>query len=492
MAIEGFNIEENEEEIREEINEGINMYEEEKIEPKYDIKLTLEEVNNMEPGVIISKSGLKITGELVEEIAVDLIKNISNQVFMVDSLTEDMLNAIREEAAANKIEDAEEVTNTPESEITEEIREEVVEETIEHSDAVDLNQGTVNMDLDSMFSDDDIIDEDTVTEDDILEVTEDGDGYINPATGEVELFDNMTEALIEDAVEEEVVLPIDGDRTVDTLTDGEIDQIATQVLSEATKDAPVRDASYIKDTNYATEDVKVEDPRFASSLDAINNIIREIDVDKVITKVEVNNKGNYLVLELYIDELLILELILSAHGEVTVVSDNIASIKGAISPRIVNFDTRFRNAIHCKWHHNYDTYVIKAENEAGVLVDQTIVVSRDNTDMQEYFYKPIDAAIEASIPHALDNGHIASQSLTQEEYDNLEDKVVTIEHLDPIVNEMSSFIYAIKKVITPIQGMNARNVQLIFQRLQLIGESYYVAGVYYSTTFIETVKEVTL
>ena len=340
MSIAGFNFEENEEEIREEINEGIDMYEEEKIEPKYDIKLTVEEVNNMEPGVIISKSGLKITGELVEEVAIDLIKNISNQVFIVDSLPEGMLNDIREEATANKIEDATEVIETPESEITEE----AVEETIEQSDTVDLNQGTVNMNLDSMFSDDDIIDEDTVSEDEILEVTEDGDGYINPVTGEVELFDNMTEALVE---EEEVALPIDEDRTTDTPIDSEIDQTATQVLNESreVKEAPVRDSSYIKETNYPVEDtfLNKEDHKFSSSLDAINNIIREIDVDKVVTKLDIDSKGNYLVLELYVDELLLLELILSSHGEVMVTSDNIASIKGAISPRIVNFDTRFRN-----------------------------------------------------------------------------------------------------------------------------------------------------
>ena len=536
MAIQGFNIEEDNEEIRDEIEEGVNMYEEDKAIPAYDIKLTLDDVSGMTPGIITEKPGLKIIGDIIEETAIRLIKNIADQVFIVDTLNDDQVNQIVEEAMINApfedvIEDAtiiediikeDVVTEEP---LVEEVleEEEVIEPTTEvtndinltSNETIDLNQGTVNMDLDSMFSDDEeIIDEDTVTEDDILEVTEHGSGYINPATGEVELFDNMTEALIEDAVEEEVVLPIDGDRTVDTLTDGEIDQIAAQAFNEAeSKDAPIRDASYIKETNYK-EDVKVEDPRFTSSLDAINNIIRreidvdkvvftpsldainniirEIDVDKVVSKLDVNNKGNYLVLELYIDELLTLELILSAYGEVTVVSDNIASIKGAISPRIVNFDTRFRNAINCKWNHNYDTYVIKAENEAGVLVDQTIVVSKDNTDMQEYFYKPIAATIEASIPHALDNGHIASQSLTQEEYDNLEDKVVTIEHLDPITNEISSFIYAIKKVITPIQGMNARNTQLIFQRLQLIEESYYVAGVYYSPTFIETVKEITI
>lgn len=514
MAIQGFNIEEDNEEIRDEIEEGVNMYEEDKAIPAYDIKLTLDDVSGMTPGIITEKPGLKIIGDIIEETAIRLIKNIADQVFIVDTLNDDQVNQIVEEAMINApfedvIEDAtiiediikeDVVTEEP---LVEEVleEEEVIEPTTEvtndinltSNETIDLNQGTVNMDLDSMFSDDEeIIDEDLISEDDILEVTEHGSGYINPATGEVESFDNLEEVSLEDAVEEEVVLPIDGDRTVDTLTDGEIDQIAAQAFNEAeSKDAPIRDASYIKETNYK-EDVKVEDPRFTSSLDAINNIIREIDVDKVVSKLDVNNKGNYLVLELYIDELLTLELILSAYGEVTVVSDNIASIKGAIAPRIVNFDTRFRNAINCKWNHNYDTYAIKAEDEAGKLIDQTVIVSKDNADMQEYFYKPIAATIEASIPHALDNGHIASQSLTQEEYDNLEDKVVTIEHLDPITNEISSFIYAIKKVITPIQGMNARNTQLIFQRLQLIEESYYVAGVYYSPTFIETVKEITI
>ena len=510
MAIQGFNIEEDNEEIRDEIEEGVNMYEEDKAIPAYDIKLTLDDVSGMTPGIITEKPGLKIIGDIIEETAIRLIKNIADQVFIVDTLNDDQVNQIVEEAMINApfedvIEDATIIEDiikedvVTEEQLTEEV-EEVIEPTTEvtndinltSNETIDLNQGTVNMDLDSMFSDDEeIIDEDLISEDDILEVTEHGSGYINPATGEVESFDNLEEVSLEDVIFPDVP-EIDGNRTVDTLTDGEIDQIATQAFNEAeSKDAPIRDASYIKETNYK-EDVKVEDPRFTSSLDAINNIIREIDVDKVVSKLDVNNKGNYLVLELYIDELLTLELILSAYGEVTVVSDNIASIKGAIAPRIVNFDTRFRNAINCKWNHNYDTYAIKAEDEAGKLIDQTIVVSKDNTDMQEYFYKPIAATIEASIPHALDNGHIASQSLTQEEYDNLEDKVVTIEHLDPITNEISSFIYAIKKVITPIQGMNARNTQLIFQRLQLIEESYYVAGVYYSPTFIETVKEITI
>ena len=510
MAIQGFNIEEDNEEIRDEIEEGVNMYEEDKAIPAYDIKLTLDDVSGMTPGIITEKPGLKIIGDIIEETAIRLIKNIADQVFIVDTLNDDQVNQIVEEAMINApfedvIEDATIIEDiikedvVTEEQLTEEV-EEVIEPTTEvnndinltSNETIDLNQGTVNMDLDSMFSDDEeIIDEDLISEDDILEVTEHGSGYINPATGEVESFDNLEEVSLEDVIFPDVP-EIDGNRTVDTLTDGEIDQIATQAFNEAeSKDAPIRDASYIKETNYK-EDVKVEDPRFTSSLDAINNIIREIDVDKVVSKLDVNNKGNYLVLELYIDELLTLELILSAYGEVTVVSDNIASIKGAIAPRIVNFDTRFRNAINCKWNHNYDTYAIKAEDEAGKLIDQTVIVSKDNADMQEYFYKPIAATIEASIPHALDNGHIASQSLTQEEYDNLEDKVVTIEHLDPITNEISSFIYAIKKVITPIQGMNARNTQLIFQRLQLIEESYYVAGVYYSPTFIETVKEITI
>ena len=513
MSIQGFNIEEDNEEIRDEIEEGVNMYEEEKIEPKYDIKLTLEEVNNMEPGVIISKSGLKITGELVEEIAVDLIKNISNQVFMVDTLNDAQVNQIVEEAMINApfedvIEDATIIEDiSKEDVVTEEpLVEEVIEPTtgaindinLNSNETIDLNQGTVNMDLDSMFSDDEeIIDEDLISEDDILEVTEDGSGYINPATGEVESFDNLEEVSLEDVIFPDVP-EIDGNRTVDTLTEDEINQIATQVINEAreeeVKEAPVRDASYIKETNYPVEDtfLEKEDYKFSSSLDAINNIIKEIDVDNVVTKLDVSSKDTYLVLELYVDEILLLEMLLSSHGEVMVTSDNIATIEGAIAPRIVNFDTRFRNAINCKWNHNYDTYAIKAEDEAGKLVDQTVIVSKDNADMQEHFYKPIAATIEASIPHVLDNGHIASQSLTQVEYDDLEDKVVVIDHLNPITKEIEPFTYAIKKVVTPIQGMNARNVQLAFQRLQLIGENYYVAGVYYSQAFIETVKEVTI
>jgi hypothetical protein len=502
MSIQGFNIEEDNEEIRDEIEEGVNMYEEDKAIPAYDIKLTLDDVSGMTPGVITEKPGLKIIGDIIEETAIRLIKNIADQVFIVDTLNDDQVNQIVEEAMINApfedvIEDAtiiediikeDVVTEEP---LVEEVleEEEVIEPTTEvtndinltSNETIDLNQGTVNMDLDSMFSDDEeIIDEDLISEDDILEVTEDGSGYINPATGEVESFDNLEEVSLED-----VIFP----RTVDTLT-----QIINEAREEEVKEAPVRDASYIKETNYPVEDtfLEKEDYKFSSSLDAINNIIKEIDVDNVVTKLDVSSKDTYLVLELYVDEILLLEMLLSSHGEVMVTSDNIATIEGAIAPRIVNFDTRFRNAINCKWNHNYDTYAIKAEDEAGKLIDQTVIVSKDNADMQEHFYKPIAATIEASIPHALDNGHIASQSLTQVEYDDLEDKVVVIDHLNPITKEIEPFTYAIKKVVTPIQGMNARNVQLAFQRLQLIGEAYYVAGVYYSQAFIETVKEVTI
>ena len=519
MSIQGFNIEEDNEEIRDEIEEGVNMYEEDKAIPAYDIKLTLDDVSGMTPGIITEKPGLKIIGDIIEETAIRLIKNIADQVFIVDTLNDDQVNQIVEEAMINApfedvIEDAtiiediikeDVVTEEP---LVEEVleEEEVIEPTTEvtndinltSNETIDLNQGTVNMDLDSMFSDDEeIIDEDLISEDDILEVTEDGSGYINPATGEVESFDNLEEVSLEDVIFPDVP-EIDGNRTVDTLTEDEINQIATQVINEAreeeVKEAPVRDASYIKETNYPVEDtfLEKEDYKFSSSLDAINNIIKEIDVDNVVTKLDVSSKDTYLVLELYVDEILLLEMLLSSHGEVMVTSDNIATIKGAIAPRIVNFDTRFRNAINCKWNHNYDTYAIKAEDEAGKLIDQTVIVSKDNADMQEHFYKPIAATIEASIPHALDNGHIASQSLTQVEYDDLEDKVVVIDHLNPITKEIEPFTYAIKKVVTPIQGMNARNVQLAFQRLQLIGENYYVAGVYYSQAFIETVKEVTI
>ena len=514
MAIQGFNIEEDNEEIRDEIEEGVNMYEEDKAIPAYDIKLTLDDVSAMTPGIITEKPGLKIIGDIIEETAIRLIKNIADQVFIVDTLNDDQVNQIVEEAMINApfedvIEDAtiiediikeDVVTEEP---LVEEVleEEEVIEPTTEvtndinltSNETIDLNQGTVNMDLDSMFSDDEeIIDEDLISEDDILEITEDRSGYINSATGEVESFDNLEEVSLEDVI----LFP----RTVDTLT-----QVINEAREEEVKEAPVRDASYIKETNYPVyiketyypypvEDTFLEKEgyKFSSSLDAINNIIKEIDVDNVVTKLDVSSKDTYLVLELYVDEILLLEMLLSSHGEVMVTSDNIATIEGAIAPRIVNFDTRFRNAINCKWNHNYDTYAIKAEDEAGKLIDQTVIVSKDNADMQEHFYKPIAATIEASIPHALDNGHIASQSLTQVEYDDLEDKVVVIDHLNPITKEIEPFTYAIKKVVTPIQGMNARNVQLAFQRLQLIGEAYYVAGVYYSQAFIETVKEVTI
>ena len=62
MSIQGFNIEEDNEEIRDEIEEGVNMYEEDKAIPAYDIKLTLDDVSGMTPGIITEKPGLKIIG----------------------------------------------------------------------------------------------------------------------------------------------------------------------------------------------------------------------------------------------------------------------------------------------------------------------------------------------------------------------------------------------------------------------------------------------
>ena len=263
MAIQGFNIEEDNEEIRDEIEEGVNMYEEDKAIPAYDIKLTLDDVSGMTPGIITEKPGLKIIGDIIEETAIRLIKNIADQVFIVDTLNDDQVNQIVEEAMINApfedvIEDAtiiediikeDVVTEEP---LVEEVleEEEVIEPTTEvtndinltSNETIDLNQGTVNMDLDSMFSDDEeIIDEDLISEDDILEVTEDGSGYINPATGEVESFDNLEEVSLEDVI----LFP----RTVDTLT-----QVINEAREEEIKEAPVRDATYIKETNSLIND----------------------------------------------------------------------------------------------------------------------------------------------------------------------------------------------------------------------------------------------
>jgi hypothetical protein len=101
MSIQGFNIEEDNEEIRDEIEEGVNMYEEDKAIPAYDIKLTLDDVSGMTPGVITEKPGLKIIGDIIEETAIRLIKNIADQVFIVDTLNDDQVNQIVEEAMIN-------------------------------------------------------------------------------------------------------------------------------------------------------------------------------------------------------------------------------------------------------------------------------------------------------------------------------------------------------------------------------------------------------
>ena len=101
MSIQGFNIEEDNEEIRDEIEEGVNMYEEDKAIPAYDIKLTLDDVSGMIPGIITEKQGLKIVGDIIEETAIRLIKNIADQVFIVDTLNDDQVNQIIEEAMIN-------------------------------------------------------------------------------------------------------------------------------------------------------------------------------------------------------------------------------------------------------------------------------------------------------------------------------------------------------------------------------------------------------
>ena len=147
MSIQGFNIEEDNEEIRDEIEEGVNMYEEDKAIPAYDIKLTLDDVSGMTPGIITEKPGLKIIGDIIEETAIRLIKNIADQVFIVDTLNDDQVNQIVEEAMINApfedvIEDATIIEDIiKEDVVTEEPLVEEVEEVIEPTTEVnnDIN-----------------------------------------------------------------------------------------------------------------------------------------------------------------------------------------------------------------------------------------------------------------------------------------------------------------------------------------------------------------
>lgn len=73
MSIQGFNIEEDNEEIRDEIEEGVNMYEEDKAIPAYDIKLTLDDVSGMIPGIITEKQGLKIVGDIMLQFHIGIM-----------------------------------------------------------------------------------------------------------------------------------------------------------------------------------------------------------------------------------------------------------------------------------------------------------------------------------------------------------------------------------------------------------------------------------
>jgi hypothetical protein len=107
MSIQGFNIEEDNEEIRDEIEEGVNMYEEDKAIPAYDIKLTLDDVSGMTPGVITEKPGLKIIGDIIEETAIRLIKNIANQKVMTATIDIFIKRTKDENIRAKEIKDLE-------------------------------------------------------------------------------------------------------------------------------------------------------------------------------------------------------------------------------------------------------------------------------------------------------------------------------------------------------------------------------------------------
>ena len=292
---------------------------------------------------------------------------------------------------------------------------------------------------------------------------------------------------------------------------------------------PVRDSEYIKDTNYADPakgcfyDMKEDKvinfseefknapsneirTHWDKNLTTMIKIIKELNTGIVST---ISIKYNFTHVTLFVNtndtelfangaEVPVHTLLLSLHGEVMLVEDGIGRITGVINPDIVNYDNRFRDAINCKWSHEYDTYttlknLTYRELDVNDIVNEKYyIVSKENRQMQSLFYEPIQKTIESFTPVASDNQHIASVYLTKDEYDNLEGRVTTIEHLDPFTNKVEEFKYAIKKSITLIDAVDARSTQLVFQRLELIDDTYYVAAEYRSKIFIEAVKDITI
>ena len=237
---------------------------------------------------------------------------------------------------------------------------------------------------------------------------------------------------------------------------------------------------------------------WAGNLTTLIKIIKEINTG-VVSSISI--KYNFTHVELHINSIIedsidssivIHTLLLSLHGEIILAEDGIGRLTGIINPDIVNYDNRFRDMINCKWSHEYDTYTTRELDANGLVNERYYIVSKENRQMQSLFYEPIQKTIESFTPVASDNQHIASIYLTKEEYDNLEDRVTTIEHLDPVTNKVEDFKYAIKKSITLIDAVDARSTQLIFQRLELINETYYVSAEYRSRIFIEAVKDITI
>ena len=633
----------NDEEVRSEINEGIEDYQNEKDQVSWDIPLNANDVASVEPGEIFVKEGWKITPEGSIATAVELIKTVKNEVFIVDTLSYEQLKDIIREAEEHKIEDAVEVkedlqiltkaavddeieevesfapekepqeedeefddeleevpaidnteipvepvvpnetetpVDTPEVPVEEEEEEEETEEPIENvpvdtkpEEPIDNlpvepttpEEPVIDTPVEEEHTDEPIVDtkpeedtpdlptdeetvEDTPAEDekepaveepntDTTEETpttpntdipnqpevpvEEEKPIIDEKPEEPEIPVDNTPTDTENTVEEEPIIdePVKEEETPvvpetpveDTEDTTPIDE-PTSETSEEPKDNAFDNIDLTRGCYYDMHEDKVinfseefknapnDDIRrqWAGNLTTLIKIIKEINTG-VVSSISI--KYNFTHVELHINSIIedsidssivIHTLLLSLHGEIILAEDGISRLTGIINPDIVNYDNRFRDAINCKWSHEYDTYTTRELDANGLVNERYYIVSKENRQMQSLFYEPIQKTIESFTPVASDNQHIASVYLTKDEYDNLEDRVTTIEHLDPVTNKVEEFKYAIKKSITLIDAIDARSTQLVFQRLELINDTYYVAAEYRSKIFIEAVKDITI
>ena len=193
------------EKVRSEINEGVEDYQNEKDQVSWDIPLSADDVASVEPGEIFVREGWKITPEGNIATAIELIKTVKNEVFIVDTLSYEQLHDIIKEAEEQKIEDAVEVEDTVEVKETLEVNVNSQTTQDDEFEEVDSFSGEKEpQEEDEEFDEEEILvekifDEDEVLEEELYEVDEED---------EVPVIDN-TEIPIEPVVPNETEIPVD-------------------------------------------------------------------------------------------------------------------------------------------------------------------------------------------------------------------------------------------------------------------------------------------